>query len=92
MRINKKDLEFIKSIINDYIKDAKIYIFGSMLDDKKRGGDIDIFIIADKNIDIKTKSRIKFLLEENLLRPVDLVFHTDFNRLIEKEALKGVLI
>ena len=92
MRVNKKDLDFLKNTINTYIQDAKIYLFGSIIDDNKKGGDIDIFIITNKKIDLKTKSKIKYTLENNLLRPVDLVFHKDFNRLIEKEALKGIKI
>ena len=92
MRLNDKDLEFIKKTIKKYIKDAKIYLFGSIIEDNKKGGDIDIFIITSQQIDFKTKVKIKFFLEENLLRPVDLVFHKDFNRLIEKEALKGIAI
>ena len=92
MRLSNKDLEFIKKTIKTYIDDAKVYIFGSMLDDNKKGGDIDIFIITDKKIDFLTKAKIKEKLEYELLREVDLVFHTDFNRAIEKEALNGVLI
>jgi len=92
MRISDKELNLIKNTIQKYIKDAKIYLFGSIIDDNKKGGDVDIFIITNQKVDLKIKSKIKFFLEENLLREVDLVFHKDFHRLIEQEALKGILI
>ena len=42
MRLTQKEIEIIKNTINRYIKDSKIYLFGSRLDDNKKGGDIDI--------------------------------------------------
>jgi len=92
MRVKEKDLNLIKSTIKDHIDDAKIYLFGSMLNDAKKGGDIDLFIITKKNVSYDTIAKIRYILEENLLRPIDLIFHKDFNRYIEKEALKGVEI
>jgi len=92
MRLQKEEIELIKKVIKTYLKDAKIYIFGSRLDDLKKGGDVDIFIITKEKISLKLEAKIKFLLEEELFKPVDLVFHKDFNRKIEKEALKGVEI
>jgi len=68
------------------------YIFGSILKDNVRGGDIDIYIITNNIPDFLTKSTLKFELENKLFRPVDLVFHKDFNILIEKEAKKGIKI
>ena len=87
MRLKKKDIELIKQTIQKYFSDAKVYLFGSMLDDNKRGGDIDLYIITNEEVDLLTKTKIRYFLEDNLLRPVDLIFHKDFNRLIEKEAL-----
>jgi len=92
MRLKDRDIELIRKIVRKYFPNAKIYIFGSMLDDTKRGGDVDIFIITDEKITLSSKSNIRFFLEDRLLRPVDLVFHKDFDREIEKEALKGVEI
>jgi predicted nucleotidyltransferase len=92
MRLSQKEVDFIKSKILEYISDAEIYIFGSILKDNVRGGDIDIYIITKNIPDFLTKSNIKFELERKLYRPVDLVFHKDFNLLIEKEAKKGIKI
>jgi len=92
MRLTQSEITLIKDTIKKYINDAKIYIFGSRLDDSKKGGDIDIFIITDKKVTLQIEAKIKFFLEEELLKPIDLVFHRDFEREIEKEALKGIEI
>ncbi len=92
MRLSKEEVDFIKKTIKNFIPSAKIYLFGSILKDNVKGGDVDIFIVSDEKIDLLTKSKIKFLLENQLFRPVDLVFHKDFSLLIEKEALKGIEI
>jgi len=92
MRLQKEEIELIKKVIKTYLKDAKIYIFGSRLDDSKKGGDVDIFIITSEKVSLGLEAKMKFLLEEELFKPVDLVFHKDFKRKIEKEVLKGVEI
>jgi predicted nucleotidyltransferase len=92
MRLNQKEIKLIKSIITKIIPDAKIYIFGSILDDNIKGGDIDIYIITSNIPDFSTKALLKFELENKLYRPIDLIFHKDFNLLIEKEAKKGIMI
>jgi predicted nucleotidyltransferase len=90
--LSQNEVDFIKSEILKFIPDAEIYIFGSILKDNIRGGDIDIYIVTNNIPDFLTKSNIKFELERKLYRPVDLIFHKDFNLLIEKEAKKGVRI
>jgi len=45
MRLNKGQLEVIvNAVISHFDDDARIYLFGSRLDDTLRGGDIDLFI------------------------------------------------
>lgn len=45
MRIDPETLRIIKELACKYFgEDAEIRIFGSRLDDTKRGGDIDIYI------------------------------------------------
>jgi len=45
MRIKKEYLEFIKETTKELFGDcAKVYLFGSRIDNGKRGGDIDIYI------------------------------------------------
>ncbi|WP_457560413.1 nucleotidyltransferase family protein [Caminibacter sp.] len=93
MRLNNLEIEKIKKIILSEFKECEIYIFGSQLDNNKKGGDIDIFIIPKNRENLfRKKAMAKFFLEEELLRKIDIVIHSDFNREIEKEALRGIKI
>ena len=92
MRLSKDEVKFIKKTINS-ILESEIYIFGSRLDDNKKGGDLDIYLIPKEKEDLSYKvGLIRMILEERLLIPVDIVIAKDKNREIEKEALKGVKI
>ena len=91
MRLKAKEIDSIKKVINQFFKDAQIYIYGSQLDVSKRGGDIDIYIIPqDREKLLQKESKIKFLLQNMLYKPIDILIHRDFARDIEKEAKKGV--
>ena len=93
MRLSKKELETIKSTIRNIFGDAVVYLFGSRIDELKKGGDIDLYIISSLNEDLFQKKRkLKIILEDLLFKPVDIVLSKDQERLIEKEALKGVRI
>ena len=89
VRLSNKYIEVIKKYFNEFFKDGEIYLFGSRVDDNKKGGDIDLYIVLDehKNLfekKIKFLSRVKKELGE---QKIDIVFNTDNNSLIEKEAL-----
>jgi len=88
MRLSNKEITIIKKIITDIFGESTIYLFGSRLDNNKKGGDIDLFIIAkDSSLEQKIKAIVK--IERALYKPVDIILHRDFDRDIEKEALKG---
>ena len=95
MRLRKDEIELIKEEIKKLI-DSDIYIFGSRTDDKKSGGDVDIFIIPKERLNakqrVKLANEIKINLEYELMLPVDVVISKDLNRSIEKEAIKGIKI
>lgn len=94
MRLEKKDIQNIKEVIHSKISDAKIYLFGSRVDDAKKGGDIDLFVKTSQDIKLKDELTILTLLELNgILRKVDLIVDTpnrdksEFFKTIEKEAI-----
>lgn len=48
MRLSPYEIEIIKETIQNIDPEAAIYVFGSRLDDKARGGDIDLLVIAEE--------------------------------------------
>jgi len=68
MRIKKEDVEKIKNAaIECFAKDAEVYLFGSRIENNKRGGDIDIYIetAVTDNI-LKRKLKMLGMLQSNL--------------------------
>lgn len=47
MRLSISEITAIKTIIADLDPCARIYLFGSRVDDTKRGGDIDLLIMSE---------------------------------------------
>ena len=47
MRIQPDEQAAIVSTIAGFDKESEIYLFGSRLDDTKRGGDIDVLVKSD---------------------------------------------
>ena len=89
MRLTTNEINTIKEIVFDVFGKSEIRIFGSRLIDKK-GGDINIFVIPENRENLfRKKIKASAKLENILFKPVDILVHYDFNREIEKEALKG---
>ena len=91
MRLTGNEIKFIKETINKYLP-SKIYVFGSRLDDNKKGGDLDLYLIPKIKPSLDKIGLIKMILEEKLLLKVDIVIAKDKSREIEQQALKGVEI
>lgn len=76
MRLSEETLNIIREEARRFFgEDCEIWIFGSRADDKRRGGDIDIYIESSKDIDIDTRAR--FLSELKLKigdQKIDLIF------------------
>jgi len=90
VRLSQSEIKAIKESFKSIFKTGDIYLFGSRVDDSKRGGDIDLFIVTDKKKSNISK-KIEFLVDIKSKigeQKIDVVFCTDKNRPIEKEALK----
>ncbi|SFV70682.1 hypothetical protein MNB_SM-5-501 [hydrothermal vent metagenome] len=88
MRLNKNYIKVIKKSFDEVFNKGEIYLFGSRVDDSKKGGDIDLYLIVEDKIDI-FKKKIKFLAKikrELGEQKIDVIFNIDENRLIEQEA------
>ena len=59
MRVKNEQAEFLKQAISRYLPDAAVYLIGSRANDKLKGGDIDILVIAEKELTGQDKRNIK---------------------------------
>lgn len=48
MRLYAEQIEVLKNKLNVLSADAKLYLFGSRVDDSKKGGDIDLLVVSDE--------------------------------------------
>ena len=90
MRLSSRYKSVIKKYFNQFFNDGEIYLFGSRVDDSKKCGDIDLYLVLKEHTNlfdkkIKFLSRIKRELGE---QKIDVIFNTDSSRLIEKEAMQ----
>jgi predicted nucleotidyltransferase len=91
MRLTKSEISSIKSIFNEVFKSGDIYLFGSRVDDNKKGGDIDLYIRSD-NITNKIEQKIEFLVKLKQKigdQKIDVIISTNPNRVIEQEAISS---
>ena len=96
MRLSPEETVSIKRVIAEVFgSDAGVRLFGSRVDDAKRGGDVDLYVVPAQNDSLFDK-RIACLakLEAVLPYPVDLVVaDVSADRPIDRIALKtGVLL
>ncbi len=94
MRLSQKECQSIKhSVYEIFGEGTKILLFGSRVDDTKRGGDIDLYIKPLKPESaaelLRKKLDLLYLLEERIgEQQIDIIVAKDDGRAIEKEALK----
>jgi len=100
MRLIQSDINIIISAFNRYLGSGKLFLFGSMLDDQKKGGDVDLYVEYDKNISFKdiyskiTDMRCSLYEPLSNYRGVDIVFTYPGKKEgpIDNVARKGILI
>ncbi|MFA6408902.1 MAG: nucleotidyltransferase domain-containing protein [Gammaproteobacteria bacterium] len=94
MRIEPEQLQFIKKSVKKFLPNAKVYLFGSRIDDKKRGGDIDILVLGSKTLTLQEKTEIRVEFWKNFgeqkLDIVDFTFDdpSPFKELVLMEAVE----
>lgn len=96
MRLSEYEIDILKSTILDHIFDGEIFLFGSRVDDSKKGGDIDIFVETKQNITLKEELQILSEIElKGISRKVDLVIKTPFKKeqsIFETILKEGVIL
>jgi len=87
MRLNNYYKKTIKAIFYEVFSSGEIYLFGSRLDDTKKGGDIDLYLEINEKPTLAKK--IKFLAKLKRIlgeQKIDAIFNEDSTRNIEKEV------
>ncbi len=95
MRLTQKQRVSIRDTFLNIFKNGEIYLFGSRVNDMKKGGDIDLYLVVKESKNLM-KKKIKFLVELKRKigeQKIDIVFNKDKTRAIEIVAIKnGILI
>ena len=92
MRLKEYEIDAIKTTFKEIFKDGDIYLFGSRVDDSKKGGDIDLYISTPNTKELVSK-KIDFLVKLKQKigeQKIDVVLDYKQNRLIDKIAKKGI--
>ena len=94
MRITEKDQKaIVKATHQNFGERVEVYLFGSRVDDSKKGGDIDLYIIPQQKSSAEQlyNKKIKLLVALELTigdQKIDVVIAKNKNRFIEKEAIR----
>jgi predicted nucleotidyltransferase len=93
MRLKEEEIQTLKNTLKLLSEDARLYLFGSRVDDSKKGGDIDLLVISDKlsKKDIR-KLRLDFFSKFGEQK-IDIVlddgsFSTPFVKIIFQKAVE----
>jgi len=96
LRITENERNIIKNTIKEKINNSEIYLFGSRIDDNKKGGDIDLLVVTDEKVSLETKLEILARLEINgISRKIDLLLktpETEEQNIIKTALKEGKLI
>jgi predicted nucleotidyltransferase len=90
MRLSTFQHQAIKKYFLEVFKEGQIYLFGSRVDESKRGGDIDLYIqtVDKKNLMRKKLDFLVKLKREIGLQKIDVVFDKGLHRAIDKVAMQ----
>lgn len=82
----------LKEAIQNSFGDVELILFGSRIDDNKKGGDFDLAIKGNLLKKDFKKAKVefwKYLLKRDLDLPIDLVHYNFANTLLKSEIDKG---
>ena len=95
MRLQKQEIQTILQVArNIYGEKVKVYLFGSRLDNTKRGGDIDLLIRTDEEkkgvlARIRIIAQLKFLLGD---QKIDIIGDHEESIVAQEALQKGILL
>lgn len=62
MRLNSEVINVIQDAFLRVFENGELYLFGSRVDDNRKGGDIDLYVVADHQ-DRMGEKRIEYLTQ-----------------------------
>ena len=92
MRVSPYLRDEIKNASKVAFGDTDLILFGSRVDESKKGGDFDIAVVADMSQESFKKGKIqffKYLILKDLDLPIDLVLYSKASELLKQEIDKG---
>ncbi len=93
MRIPKAIKEVLIDAVKSSFGDVDIVLFGSRMDDSKRGGDFDLAIMETFSKEAFRHHKVAFfryLFQKGLDLPIDLVQYELASELLKREIDKGI--
>lgn len=95
MRLTQLQIQTIIQVVSHIAgMAASIYLFGSRLNDKAKGGDVDILIETEQKLSRIDQGEIKMELEQALGLPVDILVRvkntepTPFQAIVQAHAAR----
>ncbi len=74
MRLTTSQIETIRDTARqNFGADVSVWLFGSRVDDTRRGGDVDLYVESPRKTTLLAELRCKIALEEHLDLHVDLI-------------------
>ena len=95
MRLSIDQQKTIKdAVLNEFGEDAKVWLFGSRVDDSLKGGDIDLYVEANKALDDVLSAEMRLyanLISELGDQRIDIVVRQPSSQILEihRQALKN---
>ncbi len=94
MRLSEYERTSIREAVRQFLPDAKILLFGSRTDNAKRGGDIDLLVLTNGEVDLRTRLKIESSIFGHIgEQKIDLVIEkpealSRFGRIVLPQAMQ----
>lgn len=79
MRISQEQASMIRQLVHNSLgEESEVWLFGSRVDDAKRGGDVDLYVETTQACDLPTKLSLMSEIQRSIgLRKIDLLIKTN---------------